>query len=189
MFRLLYSVQLEKPTASCESCGHAIAQCFYISDENGKQMVVGSECVNTHLSPSDQSAKKQQQRLSRAAAQWRKQKPEPKDGETRTQYINRRVEEMSNAMGAYRAWAVLFTRGRTFYTVGIERLKAQGIIDPRVYSFISAPDWAIEQRRALACEYDRMVQDEYKQFVTEFECAHKANVYDFNQPSYKVAKV
>lgn len=89
--------------SSCEECGHPIRWLFTIRNSEGVTKQVGSECVVHLLAERAWDAASLNRRLNRAKAQWKQQKPAAKDGETRTEYIARRLTEMSNALAAHKA--------------------------------------------------------------------------------------
>lgn len=124
---------------SCEHCGHAIKEVFVIT--NGTvTMNVGSDCVVNLVSPLERSASELiTKRMSRAASQFRKNEPAAKQGETRTEYINRRVAEMANAFKAYNVWVTYSVKQRTnpkrwqfSGKVATRFLCSIGIVEPKV---------------------------------------------------------
>jgi hypothetical protein len=90
----------------CDHCGHSIrVLCEIEHAETGQRMTVGTDCVRSFVSPPQaETAERVAKRYQRAARQWRSKMPLPLEGETREQYIARRVSEMGNALPAGREW-------------------------------------------------------------------------------------
>lgn len=198
---------------TCQACGHEIKHVFVIRNHNGAAMNVGSECVNSWLAPDERNkAELIERRTNRAAAQWRKKDPQPRDGETRTDYINRRVAEMDNAMKAAKVWAGSFAR-MSLHSLAGHNLKSQGIEDPyhRRFSPHTAGEFDLvnereghEGKHSVACPmcqkqvaerdaefaiYRDAVQTEIERITTEFEAKHNANRYDFQRVMWQVRKI
>lgn len=120
---------------TCENCGHDIKQCFVIESDAGAQMVVGSDCVESFLAPEHQPTfKTYERRRKRAESQWRKNIPEKREGETRSEYVARRISEMGNAKKAYKAWAEISNNRRlgkeTVASIALRRLEERGETAP-----------------------------------------------------------
>lgn len=203
-YRFLYAVQLERPTATCQNCGHGIAQCFYIQHKETKlTIVVGCECVG-HLLTDDhvQSVERNRTRLTRAAAQWRKQLPPALPNETRTEYINRRLKEMDNASKAHKDWVAACKREFIYTDTSAPLpITLSGINREMVREFGENPlrfqhfhdfrweRWVFDQRQAVMDwwreETDRRLKCNQQVFAAE----HGANPFDFTKASWDVRKV
>lgn len=175
-FKLDSVYQLSKPEATCDNCGHDIAQLFHIHEvDTGRKMTVGSECVSFLLAGQDfASAELMKRRMNRAAAQWRKQQPMPNSGETRTDYINRRVAEMGNALKAHHVWtaeyATLFQARGTFggwSTTYDMKVQARG---KRLGIYIERADIKWRHLHRIARKLN-------------------ANPFDFTRPTWDVRKI
>jgi hypothetical protein len=91
----------------CEGCGHEIVNRYYLTDDLGHSMIVGSECVKQWCGHSESlNANRLAKRIARAARDW-KQTPST---ETREKFINRRLTEMNNALEACEEWSRDFTK-------------------------------------------------------------------------------
>lgn len=194
MFRLASVHQLEKPIGTCENCGHAIAQVFYVHDtDTGAQLAVGSECV-VHLLTGEekQTADLLRKRMQRAAAQWRKNEPARRNREVRTDYINRRVVEMGNALKAYKAWAALMSDPRLrqggsaqraskfakrfLERCGVEVPKANSSEYLRYYTLVR---WVSEA-------YSSHLYDKLHRRIEKQTCANR---YDYTRAIWDVRKI
>lgn len=199
---------------TCQACGHEIKHVFVIRNHNGAMMNVGSECVNSWLAPDERNkAELIERRTNRASAQWRKKDPKPRDGETRTDYINRRVAEMDNAMKAAKAWGGMFAR-TSLYELARRSLAQKGVEDPSRtlrYSRHTAGEFDLVNERdghegkyqvsCPACqrqeaehtkarqEYEAARLAEIERITAEFEAKYNANRYDFERVMWQVRKI
>lgn len=195
---------------TCEHCGHDIAHVYTIRHiQTGVTLRVGSECVLQLLDLNERPVfEREQARRKRAASQWRTQKPAAHEGETREQYIERRVCEMSNALAAFKAWSGLFGRGVTLYSLAIKSLQESGVEDPSIYGrqpHYTYPDSReivnpghegyshncplCQQQEGLKKAYVEMVREEQEAVVRRFEEKHQANRFDFNRAVWNVKKL
>lgn len=189
MFRLIGATQLEIASGTCENCGHAIAQLFTIQDDETKRvMTVGCECVVHFLSgDAEMTADLLRRRMQRAATQWRKREPAPKYGETRADYINRRVAEMANALTAYKAYAVAknpdYIRRSDRFVRSF--MKRNGVEKPTdIYSAeYDRYRWLFS---ALSSYYQNR---KFRSFQDRIAKKHNANPYDFRRPIWDVRKI
>lgn len=171
VWRLVSFEQRERPTGTCDLCGHDIAQIFYIQSDDVRR-AVGCECINTFLTPDDRNrADLLKRRANRAAKQWREKNPAPRDGETRPQYIDRRMREMDNAMRAYKASLKLDVN--KFRMAALRDIKDQ-------FEGVSYAEWC-----RVASETERNVLD---LMYGRLEQQYNANRYDFNRPIWDVRK-
>ncbi len=188
MFHLTGSCQLEKPTGTCDNCGHGIAQLFFIrDDESEKQMTVGSECVNHLLSGQETtSADLLRRRMQRAATQWRNHEPPARYGESRADYINRRAREMGNALRAYKAWAALPRTRTNLLAIEKRIFRMNNIIVPS-----SINDESYYIYRALHEMVLNVISKRQSDRVfRQIERKYNANRYDFiNRSVWDVRKI
>lgn len=166
----------EKPLPCCDNCGHDIRNIFTISDEQNRHMRVGSECVLLLTANTDAQieAAKITKRMERASRQWRENKPVRLDGETREQYINRRISEMANAMIAHKYFqaehAKLFTpRGYNGYWSWTHDMKVA----------------ERGQKMGLKIERTAVIKRHSDRIAMRF----RANPFDFRKPTWDVAKI
>ena len=168
---------------TCENCGHDIKQCFVIEADNGAQMIVGSDCVESFLSADNRDAfKTYETRRKRAESQWRKNVPEKKENETRAEYVARRIEEMGNARKAYKVWAAISDRrSRNFQSVAklaLLRLEQKGITSPEKRY---GEDW---------WKWSEIVRQEENAIFDELiSIPQKANRHDYMNSWYKVIRL
>lgn len=92
----LERVYLNEAPTPCESCGHDIKWNYVVRLENGARQTVGSECVKP-LCGETADAQRLSKRVRAAERQWKAGSPAPREGESRAEYVNRRLEEMANA--------------------------------------------------------------------------------------------
>lgn len=173
--------ELTESRRECDACGTNIKHLYHIA--NGEQrMVVGSECVNQWTAPDQRGdARAAERRANRAAAQWREKRPAPRDGETRAEYINRRVEEMGNAFAASKAYNAILAKHRapnlTFVARDMLRRQGKG---PNLW-------------RATREEQDRWHEEHVKplsrNLMQQLVDQYNANPYDFARPLWDVRKI
>lgn len=164
---------------SCGMCGHDIRRVFIIASNTGVVKHVGSECVN-HMLNADQRQRVEllDRRTTRAASQWRKKLPAPLDGETRDQYIARRVDEMDHAQAAFKATIAI-----DFHKYANDQLKAKEASLPP-YGERFTKQWA------TAAEARKQVQiAAYDELHRGIEQKYKANRFDYNRPIWEVRKI
>lgn len=168
---------------SCGLCGHDIKREFHVMSSTGERRIVGSECINTLLSPDERpKVALFKRRVSRAERQWREKLPLARDGESREQYISRRVTEMANARRAFNA----SLNRTTEVTARRERMFAEN--KQRIQEL-----W--DQRRATGSrEYDELLQSIYRDaenpILSEIEATYTANRFDFaHKAAWKVRAI
>jgi hypothetical protein len=185
MFKLIRVYAAEKLNGalpSCDHCGHDIRNVFVIEDESGRIMKVGSDCVMMLIGRTETAAdvNRYQKRLERAARQWRDAKkrrdfPQPLAGETREQYINRRVSEMTNALKAGKAWTAYYNA--KFQPKGHIGLGWSVTWDMRVEKRAKRLGIKIERHTVI----QRHVQRHAKKW--------QANPFDFKRPIWDLVKI
>lgn len=171
--------------ASCGNCGHEIKQLYTIKSDSGLVLVVGCECVK-HLC--GKNTFNLERRVKRAAAQWRKKTPKPRKDESRTNYINRRVAEMGNALTAYEAW-------QAFYRLNFK--KAADKLKRRAFKLYNMPFTESYGFAVCACPTRiRFGQCNHFQFISLQNHFTKriarqagANPYDFRRSVWEVRKL
>ena len=177
---------VEQRRTSCELCGHDIAHVYYARSNTGAVIGVGCDCINTLLDP-DERGKVElfTRRMNRAAAQWSKKLPAPKDGETRDQYIVRRVTEMGNARAASNAYAAIGHQGFTDarLTARNEHKAELDDLRSKITSNYSAESNAYMQRIS---EIENAAIDKLH---AQVEAKYKANRFDFNRQAWEVRKI
>lgn len=166
---------------SCYLCGHDIKREFHVQSNTGEHRVVGSECIDTLLSPDERNKVELfKRRASRAAKQWKDNLPVRRENETREQYISRRLAEMPNARRAYNAYLAKSTEITANHTRMFrecdERLKA-----------------LFKVRSATNREYDNLIQKVYfdasNQILLDIEKNFTANRFDFVRAPWEVRKI
>lgn len=207
MYRL---IRHENGKGSCEHCGHGLKSLFTIANEDGEQMVVGSECVRHFLAADQQQTVALiERRVKRAGTQWRKQTPPRKPGETRAQYINRRLAEMDNARRAGIAWAQKF-RGQSIHLMAQADLEERGLHMPKSSRFEMywrhTSNGAVNEKHGHAGHYAKcercaeiaalqdawsevLLYNRVQEIIDEHAAEHSANPYDFNRPFWEVRKI
>lgn len=205
-----------EPT-SCDHCGQAIKNRYHLYNGLGGTMIVGSDCFQHFLNDGESDKATQAvKRMNRAASQWRKQTPKSRDGETREQYISRRVAEMGNAQKAHTAWCGKWGQGSFYWTVD-KQVKAQLPYFPQgmeawtfrhwkgdgikqawnvngLHEGTSTHDcWLCQQQAAVKKAYGEwqhtLHQAIAETITSEFETQYNANRYDFNRPVWEVRKI
>lgn len=184
MFKLVKVYTVEKLNGaypSCDHCGHDIRNIFVIEDKSGKQMKVGSDCVIqlTARTQAHTDSVRWQARIERAAAQWRDAKkklhyPQPLSGETREQYINRRINEMSRALDAGKAWSMHYS----------QKFQSKGHIGGWSWTW----DMKVEQRAArmgVKIERTQIIRRHLERYAKKFN----ANIFDMQRPIWELVKV
>lgn len=113
---------------SCEMCGHEIRWAYIVTSSDGAMRKVGSDCI-WHFVTGDERTKAERavKRYERAKREWntwqkfvngdlatrrelRGKAPRAKHGETRSEYIERRVKEMANAKKGFALALSVFDR-------------------------------------------------------------------------------
>lgn len=177
----------DKVGTSCESCGHYIKEVFVI--QSGETVLkVGSDCVNQFLSQ-DAIATVEliTRRMKRAATQYRKNEPAAKSGESRDEYINRRVAEMGNARAAFNhIHKMVGTKSKINENGIINRFMCMYMptfVKPEGYheKFVYLEQWREIQGWLGAKRYARNMDRIGKMF--------NANRYDFDRPVWEVRKI
>lgn len=143
----LQDIRLSATGTSCASCGHAIRWLYTVRLDTEVEMVVGSDCAMALLSKEE--ADQLRKRARAAAAQWRKKEPGPLPGESREDYINRRIAEMSHAFKAWQVYVALLTeQGGGMRTIVMRILKEHHIplTEENIRGGISDYYRVIEQR-------------------------------------------
>lgn len=187
-FRFLRVEQLATVSSHCENCGHAIAQCYFIEHiDTAQQMRVGCECVVLLLLPGQKiSFDLARRRLNRAEAQWTRQVPAPRAGETRDQYINRRIREAGNALDAHKEWTATLAND-TLESMAEQALKKQRYQNPLHYCFGKPPsEETRQQRKGLIAAWDALLDIECKAVIRRFEEKWCASHFDFSRPTWEV---
>lgn len=200
--------------SSCQHCGHGIKNVFYIRNvETGATMEVGSECVKHFVTLPDEvfSAKRREARVKRAIRQWNANKELRKPGETREEFINRRVREMANALAAFSAMNAWFGRKHSV-SWGIHQAAKQWLRDNGYYDLEGRrtsedhhehdkdhngehPEFdyikcsVCAQQKALYAAQRRNFQMAREAVLQEFADQHGANVFDFNRLVWEVRKI
>ena len=156
---------------SCQLCGHGIKRLFYVVSNTGEMKIVGSECVESLLGGDYRSEIDLANKCAnRAAKQWKDKTPAIREGETRTEYINRRVKEMSNARKAYNAF---IAKARE---IEAARVRLSKEFDAELRDL-----WSM--RPATDKEYEALVykirRDAAESVLAEIEGAFSANRFDF----------
>lgn len=162
-------IQLGEHTSSnCEHCGREIKNRYTIlftDGENKYEMVVGESCAKT-LMGEKFSDSPLQARRKKAEAEWKKQTPKPRSGETKDQYITRRITEKGNAYTAWLKWRKFNARGQA-----IKATAALGL--------------EIEDD-----EYGATINTEFWKLVKKFEIETESNYHDFwNVDARSITKV
>ena len=167
---------------SCDHCGHDIRQVYVIADEAGAQMQVGSDCVRmlTARTEAYATAERWEKRFSRAASQWRAAQskpnyPQPMAGESREQYINRRVHEMARGLAAGKAWHAHYNK----------MFQARGHI-----GLIYARMWDLKvvlraERLGLTIERTAVIRRHAERHARRWN----ANPFDFRRPIWELIKL
>lgn len=195
--------------AGCEHCGTGIVHGFIIQDEFGTQMRVGSQCMQhfvTEDSSSSYAASKLDRRVKRAGNQWRSQKPPRIEGETRKQYINRRVKEMGNAISAAKAFQRKY-KGSDFYFAADQVLKGwlgfdyiqesrkwqhrniDGILNEDYGHKNEYPCPGCRRKDELSQTIQQLKQEARDTLYRQFEQEYQANRFDFLKPIWDLKKV
>jgi hypothetical protein len=214
MFKFLYNTYIESPApcSSCENCGHEIRDLYYLSNtDNNKVMVVGSECFKHLLAPNEVvNAEKARKRMERAKRQYRENKPQRKENETKSEYISRRLCEMQNAMIAYKGYAAAFVK-ISLYEMARRRLM-ESLPSPRETRFErifrhqtsytldimntehghSGSIHSCETCKRIAelnAAWEKLRQEEERLIMREFEVKYQANLFDFYRPIWEVRKI
>jgi len=164
---------------TCEHCGHDIKQVYTIQAEDGTRMRVGCECVVTLTARTAACTEAMviDRRFKRACAQWRSNKPLRRDGETRGQYIERRMAEMANAKAAAQAWTAESVR----YFAN-KRL---------MYGWADSFAQRVERRLRQTGAYRNVdvARAIYERHVERIARRYGANPFDFMRPMWDVAKI
>lgn len=179
-------VGIEEGRASCDSCGHDIANLYFVTSNTSEKQIVGSECVKALIDPADvpmfELLKK---RRNRAAKQWRDNKPAHKENETREQYINRRLLEMQNVWQGYRA-CVEAARKDEFTNA---RRKAADANREQIRAAFEGLDrYSAAYYAAMKFQGDLLdaANDAIHERI-EFETG--SNRFDYNQAAYRIRKI
>lgn len=171
---------------SCELCGHEIRRVFYAKSNTGAVIGVGCDCINTLLDPDERDKVELfTRRMTRAAAQWRKKLPAPKDGETRDQYIARRVTEMGNARSAYDAYVAIGWNGF--------QCAKKSAIDEHQAELTELRNKIVSQYSAEAAAYHKRFSEIESAAIdklhTGIEGKYKSNRFDYNRSPWEVRKI
>lgn len=181
----LIRVQFSKGRHSCQSCGHTpINNLFFIRTDAGAELMVGTECAEKLLRLDD--AKRY---IAAAKREWKQQKPQPRDGESREDYLTRRVFEKLHARAAWQAWRVIeksYWGGS--YALARQRLNQRGIYAPQTAGhmaffdghtevYVTCPkcQWKLEADKA----WNEALKAEERQIIHEVEQQYQANAWDF----------
>jgi len=113
---------------SCQSCGHPIKQLFTVKTDKGGVMVVGIDCAEMMLGKVQLKEQQITKRFNAATREWQKKTPKPLEGETKSQYINRRIAEKGNA---YTAWQGYQRIVHQHNSQGLLHLAAESILKGR----------------------------------------------------------
>ncbi len=193
----LIRVQFSKGRHSCESCGHTpINNLYFVQLDTGKEIIVGAECAEKLLGYS--SSVLLTRYINAAKREWKQQKPAPKEGETREDYLTRRVAEKLNARKAWQAWKEIERSGGWggCRTIARQRLYARGVYEPgpaghspgvggHTEHYVTCPkcQWKIEADKA----FEQALKDEGSQIIREIERQYQANAWDFvGVPGWKL---
>ena len=170
---------LETGVDSCQLCGHPIKQLYYVATADGHHKTVGSECVRGLLADDTRyTVGLIEKRAKRAARQWKDAKPAPKDGESKGDYVNRRVAEMANALSAYRVYG---KRAREI-DKAYKALCKQHADESR--ALFLAGD--VEAQSAV---YTRLWHEASELIFAEIEASCGANRFDFHRAVWEVRKI
>ena len=179
---------------SCESCGHDICWCYVVKLDDGGTMTLGSDCVASLLDPTAGQLLKKY--ANAAAREWLKKVPAPRDGESRAEYINRRIAEKTNARRAWQHWKALATDGgygwRSQRFTAEQRLTNRGVTNPKgrkshYYHCHTYQCRTCAEAIAAVPAYDQAVRDELSTMLREIEDACHANRFDFvDKPAWRI---
>lgn len=178
---------------ACDNCGHEIKRLYTIKGA-GQRHVVGSECVIILCGRA--AVDRTERRAKRAATQFRKNTPPARPGETKADYVNRRVREMANAMTAYKAF-LSFERGAFEHqSFKLARRAARiwklphEVNDRFRWVACRCQDW--EHNGVLLpnlCNRHLRLHQLRAHYMRRIARKYGANVYDFDRPAWEVAKV
>lgn len=88
---------------ACQHCGKTgIKQVVVLSDDEGNTIEVGSVCaIELCIDDNREAVMMWKKRADRAAREWKNERRDPVDGETKEQYVARRIIQMGNARNAH----------------------------------------------------------------------------------------
>lgn len=172
---------------ACENCGHEIKRLYRIRSTGGELMTVGSECV-TLLCGRISIINKTEARAKRAASQWRANKPERMKGESKADYVNRRLREMANAMNAHKALIQFERRDFPQLYFSLAKRAARIFNLPHTvnerYGYVTC-----KCQGDLLCHVHLLRHQFHAHYANKLGRKYGANPYDFNRPAWEVAKV
>ena len=189
-------VYYSKVGQSCASCGTPIHNCFVIETDEGGEITVGSECAITLLGAF--GVRTHETDIKRAMREWRKQQPAPHEGETREDYITRRLAEREHAKRAWQAWQAMKTRdafGASHRNTARRRLAARGIRDPYDVAYTHRRIHDVRDDNCALClslteefrVWPQLLAQEEEAMAAEIEQRYRANRADFvGVPAWRV---